>query len=131
ARRPAVVVAGGVEEALLRDIVAARAGREAGPAAQVHGVPQRGAELREVPGATVLPAEVGVTGGAGDVGGVVRGADHAARHLAGHRRVVEARRGGAETHAVGDARVARRRVEGALPAGAGGGARGRRRVGPG
>src|SRR5437773_2538172 len=128
-RRPAVVVAGGVEEALPGGVIAARAGREAGPAAQVHGVPQRGAELREVPGATVLPAEVGVAGGAGDVGGVVRGADHAAGHLAGHRRVVEARRGGAEADAVGDARVARRRVEEDLAVEDGGRDRVDRRVG--
>src|SRR5437870_7288095 len=56
----AAVAARGVEEARPRPVVAARAGREPRPAPEVHGVAERAAEPREVPGPPVLPAEIGV-----------------------------------------------------------------------
>ena len=107
------VAAAGVEEALLRGIVAARARREARPAAQVHRVAERRAELREVPGAAVLAAEVGVTRRAGHVRRVVRRADDAAGHLGvlGPAGVVEERGRRSEPDAVRDAGVAAGGVE--------------------
>src|SRR6185503_10945741 len=93
ARADAVVRAlrvGGAREARR---VRADAGGEARTAAQVHGVPNGRAELREVPAAAV-EATLRVTADAGDVRGVVRGADHRADRLEGVRIVeVEARRG--------------------------------------
>src|SRR4029453_3676615 len=52
------VAARGVEEAFDAPVIAAVTRREPGAAAQVHGVPQGGPELREVPGAAVLAPEV-------------------------------------------------------------------------
>ena len=101
------VAARGVERARRTGGIPAVSGREAGAAAQVHGVPERRSELREVPCTTVLAAEVGVARRAGDVGRVARGADGASRH----GTFVEQRRRMPEAEVIRHARIARRSVE--------------------